>query len=95
MSFTVISKWQQQQPRPAPKTDAERHEAFVNYALTAVQTHMPWLVPLLDESSATVYVGPSIFAFQVRSKGAQWYEVPELSKYISMLPWAETDETPQ
>lgn len=95
MTIRVLSKWLSQQPPAAPKTDAERHEAFAAYACNVASDNLPWLMPLLGEASATLYVGPSLFAFQLPSKGGHWYEVPELSRLIPMVPWVEQEETPQ
>ncbi len=95
MTVLVLSHWLNQQPTPLPTTDAERHDAFSKYAVNVANGQFPWLMPLLTEASATLYVGPSVFFFRLPSQPGQWHEVPEMSRLIPMVPWAEREETPQ
>lgn len=95
MTVHIMSKWQQQAPTTYPANDAERHEAFTKFATNVASTQFPWLMPLLDEANATVYVSPSLFLFHLASRPGQWIEVPEVSRHIAMLPWVEREEVAQ
>ncbi len=95
MSVRILSKWQEQAPITYPTSDAERHEAFTKFAANVASSQIPWLLPLLDEANATVYVAPSLFIFHLGSRPGQWIEVPEVSRHIAMLPWAEREEVAQ
>lgn len=95
MTIRVLSKWVNQDPTPFPKTDAERHDAFATYAGNVAHANLPWLMPLLDAAGATLYVGPSMFFYQLASKPGDWTEVPEMSRLIPMVPWVEREETSQ
>lgn len=52
----------------------------------------PWFFPLLDAANAVVHASPSLFKFSVDELNA-WHEVPELSKGLALVPWAEPNET--
>jgi hypothetical protein len=95
MTVQVLSRWLNQQPIPLPMTDAERHDVFATYAVNVANGQLPWLLPLLNEASATLYVGPSMFFFQLPSHPGKWHEVPEMARLIPMVPWVEQEETPQ
>ncbi len=95
MTVHVLSQWFNQQPTPVPMTDVEKHEAFSTYAVNVVITQLPWLMPLLKASSATLYVGPSVFFYRLPSGDGQWHEIPEVGRLIPMVPWVEREETPQ
>lgn len=95
MTVQILSKWQEQRPTTYPANDAERHEAFTKFATNVATSQLPWLMPLLDEANATVYVSPSLFVFHLASRPGQWIEVPEVSRHIAMLPWAEREEVAQ
>ena len=91
----ILSRWMTQAPVATPMTDAERHESFCKFAATMAHANMPWLMPLLEQAGATVYVAPGEFAFHLPSRPGQWFDVPEMARQITMLPWAEQEETTQ
>lgn len=95
MTVHFLSKWQTQTPVSYPATDAERHEAFSKFAANMANASMPWLLPLLEQAGATLYVGPGQFAFHLPARPGHWFDVPEMARQITMLPWAEQEETPQ
>lgn len=95
MSVQFLSKWQTQPPVAYPATDAERHEAFSKFAANMANLHLPWLMALLEQAGAHVYVAPGQFAFHLPSRPGQWFDVPEMARNLTMLPWVEQEETPQ
>lgn len=95
MTVRVLSKWLDQQPTHIPMTDAQRHEAFATHAVNVANGNFPWLMPLLDGASATLYVGPSVFAFHLPANAEKWHEIPEMSRLIPMVPWVEHEEVAQ
>lgn len=95
MTVHIASKWLNQQPAARPMTDAERHDAFSRHAISVADANLPWLMQLLREARGTLYIGPSIFFFQLPSRPGHWHEVPEMARLIPMVPWVEQEETPQ
>lgn len=95
MSLQIHSQWQSSQPIAQPSTDAERHEAFSTFAIDTAQRELPWLLPLLSEAGARIYVAPSVFFFQLPSQPGRWIEVPEVARFLAMVPWIVQDETQQ
>lgn len=91
----IYTQWHASQPIAQPTTDAERHEAFSSFAVDTAQREMPWLLPLLSEAGARIYVAPSMFCFQLPSQPGRWIEIPEVARLISMVPWISQDETQQ
>lgn len=94
MSVQVLSRWMAQPVVTQPMTDEERHAVFSRFALGVADTQMPWLMPLLEQAGATVYVAPSVFAFRLPNT-EHWHEVASLSQHIAMVPWVEGPETKQ
>lgn len=95
MSLQIHSQWQTTQQFTQPSTDAERHEAFSSFAVDTAQRELPWLLPLLSEAGARIYVAPSMFCFQLPSQPGRWIEVPEVARLLAMVPWVAQDETQQ
>ncbi len=95
MSIRIYTPWSNKPRMAIPSTDEERHTAFTDFATRQVQTAMPWLLPLLDEANATLWMAPRFFSFSLPSNPDRWFEVPQVEQYISMVPWAEPHETPQ
>jgi hypothetical protein len=95
MGFQILSQWHQRATPVQPMSDADRHQLFATFAVSQAQTEMPWLMPLLDQLGATIYVGPGLFVFQTPDQPSQWHEVTQLSARIGMVPWAEPSELPQ
>jgi hypothetical protein len=65
---------------------------FVNQTLVE---KAPWLLHLLDAASATVVAGPGQFMFSTQLADGVWQEIPEISKLIGMVPWAEDQDIEQ
>lgn len=65
---------------------------FVNHTLVS---KTPWLIPLLDAANATVLAGPGQFLYSTQVAEGVWHEVPEISKLIGLVPWAEDNEVTQ
>lgn len=78
-----------------PMTDEQRHLAFSEFVVKQTQAVMPWLLPLLNQANATVWVSPRFFSFSLPSNPQQWFEVTQMDAHIAMVPWAEAHETPQ
>ncbi|NCT97017.1 MAG: hypothetical protein GXD23_06570 [Comamonadaceae bacterium] len=95
MSIQIFSQWSNQPRTPAPMTDEERHAAFTEFAIRQAQMVLPWLLPLLNQANATLWVAPRFFSFRLPNNPDQWFEVPQIEPYIAMVPWAEPHETPQ
>lgn len=95
MSLHIMSQWQQKPVPAQPVTDEERHQVFSTFAVKQAQAEMPWLLPMLDELNATIYVSPRLFLFATPSNPGQWTEITQLSERIAMVPWAEAHETQQ
>lgn len=95
MSVQVLSHWQVQPKNAGPATDEERHAVFSRYATGMANIHMPWLMPLLDKADATLYVAPSVFAFQLPDGSGRWLDVPEMARLIPMVPWVDPTDTQQ
>lgn len=95
MTIQILSPWSSKPQVATPMTDEERHVAFSDFAIRQVQAVMPWLLPLLSQANATVWVGPRFFSFSLPGNPGQWYEVTQMDAHIAMVPWAEPNETPQ
>lgn len=95
MSVQVLSVWMAQPAVTQPMTDEERHAVFSRFAVGVADAQMPWLLPLLEQAGATVYVAPSVFAFRLPSQPEQWHEITALSHHIAMVPWVEGTQTQQ
>jgi hypothetical protein len=95
MAVHIFSQWHQKATPVQPVSDADRHQLFATFAVEQAQAEMPWLIPLLEQVGATIYIGPGLFVFQTTSQPGQWNEVVQLSTRIGMVPWAEPSETKQ
>jgi hypothetical protein len=95
MSIRIYSPWNNKPKMAMPSTDEERHAAFIDFATKQVQAAMPWLLTLLDEANATLWIAPRRFSFSLPSNPDRWFEVSQVEPYIAMVPWAEPHETPQ
>ncbi|WP_342620841.1 hypothetical protein [Rhodoferax sp. GW822-FHT02A01] len=95
MTAQMTTIWQSAKPKPKPTTDHERHELFMDFVNQTLVSKAPWLIHLLDSANATVVAGPGQFMFSTQVAEGVWHEVPEISKLIDMVPWAEDHETTQ
>ncbi|WP_138514562.1 hypothetical protein [Rhodoferax bucti] len=92
MAVYISTPWSAHQPRPIPKTDEEKNEAFAAFVSETVQKQMPWLWPLLVASDAAVVTDIGHFSFSIPSDAGGWYEVPEISRLLAFLPWSSDNE---
>jgi hypothetical protein len=79
----------------APTPDEQRHEAYVAYIRSAIETGCPWLLALLDSAGATVIVSPGFFCYMVATHSRLVFEIPELLAFTYLTPWVEPDEIAQ
>lgn len=89
MSGFMHTKWSAAQQYTPPLTDEEKHARFAGFAQVATNSYAPWLLPLLDEARATVYVDVGKFLFILPSDPGHWHEIPELSALLTAVPWTE------
>lgn len=95
MSLQIHSHWSSKPAPATPLTDEQRHVVFSEFVVKQTQAVMPWLLPLLSQANATLWVAPRFFSFSLPSSPDQWFEVSQIEPHIAMVPWAEPYETPQ
>lgn len=88
MPVHIQTPWTALKPPSEPLTDQERHDLFVRHVREVADHKTPYLFPLLEACYALVYVQQGQFMFGIGNP-QRWYEVPELSQSITVLPWAE------
>lgn len=92
MTVRFISPWGYVKPGQEPTDQDGKHTQFIDHVRGVMDAMAPWFFPLLDAANAVVHASPSLFKFSVDELNA-WHEVPELSKGLALVPWAEPNET--
>lgn len=90
MALTVHTEWNM--PLEGADLDAEKHEAFANFAMSLVQEEAPDLYYFLDATDAHVLVGVGVFSFTMPFQPGELFDVEEVAQKINFLPWAEPNE---
>lgn len=92
MTARFISPWGYVKPGEEPTEEDAKHMQFIAHVRGVMDAMAPWFFPLLDAASAVVHVSPNLFKFSV-DELKTWHEVPDLSKGLALVPWAESHET--
>jgi hypothetical protein len=79
----------------APTPDEQRHDGYVAYIRTVIETGCPWLLALLDAAGATVIVSPGFFCYMVATHCSHAFDIPELLAFTYLTPWADPEEVSQ
>ncbi len=95
---TFLSPWGPYLPQPEVGSqefgaDLERHEFFRAYVFALLQTHVPWLLRLIEASGAQILASPGAFYFAFDAAPDDWTAVPELSHMLTLTPWVDESET--
>lgn len=91
-SSRTASAWHTSWGQDSKEDNPPEHAAYLAYAKAVVRDRMPWLLSLLDGARALVVVEPGTFAFLVDNYQGITFDIPELTPYTYLLPWATDDD---
>lgn len=90
VSATYYTEWCC--PTNPEDVDFDKHVAFTAFARGVVESSAPWLIPLLEASSAKVLFSVGSCGYLLPGIESEWIDIPEIARRLHMVPWVETDE---
>lgn len=84
--------WQTSWGQDGKEDSSPEHAAYLAYVKAFAWRRMPWLLSLLDGARAIVAVSPGTFAFVVDNYQGEVFDIPELTPYTHLVPWATDEE---